>query len=391
MALPVDLIKTKPNGCPKCAGKMKKSENEFINIVKEKSPNIEVLGKYINNRTSILCRCKICNYTWYANPRYLQKEKKRSSGCPKCSNVLKISHEEFVDRVKQINPKIKIIGKYESANKKVLCSCEICNYQWGISPSKLYVGQGCPKCGGKLKISHEEFIQIMNNINPNIEIIGNYKNISTKILCKCKKCNYIWEAIPLHLKNTKHPSGCPNCAGNLTKTHEQFISEMSKRHPDIKVLEKYVNWNTKILCQCKTCSHKWMMSPGKLLRKDSLSGCPSCNQSNGERFIQLFLESNNIKYEKYQKYDDLIGVGEGKLSYDFYLPSYNLLIEFQGIQHEHPIEHFGGEEQFKIQQEHDKRKREYAQKNNIVLLEIWYYDFDNIEQILESRLLKQSA
>lgn len=45
---------------------------------------------------------------------------------------------------------------------------------------------------------------------------------------------------------------------------------------------------------------------------------------------------------------------------------------------------FGGEEQFKIQQEHDRRKREYAEKNNIKLLEIWYYD--NIEQILFKEL-----
>jgi hypothetical protein len=40
----------------------------------------------------------------------------------------------------------------------------------------------------------------------------------------------------------------------------------------------------------------------------------------------------------------------------------------------------------KRQQEHDKRKKEYAQQNNINLLEIWYWDFDNIEQILNNEL-----
>ena len=48
---------------------------------------------------------------------------------------------------------------------------------------------------------------------------------------------------------------------------------------------------------------------------------------------------------------------------DFYLNDYNVAIECQGIQHEKPIERFGGEEEFEIQQEHDKRKREYANKN----------------------------
>ena len=81
-----------------------------------------------------------------------------------------------------------------------------------------------------------------------------------------------------------------------------------------------------------------------------------------------------------------VGVNNGKLSYDFYLPQYNLLTEIQGIQHEKPIEIFGGEEQFKTQQEHDRRKREYAEKNGYKLLEIWYYDYDRIEEILNREL-----
>ena len=71
----------------------------------------------------------------------------------------------------------------------------------------------------------------------------------------------------------------------------------------------------------------------------------------------------------------------------FYLPKYNMLIEYQGKQHECAVEFFGGEEKFKIQQEHDKRKREYAKLNNFILLEIWYYDFDNIEEILHKILM----
>lgn len=68
-----------------------------------------------------------------------------------------------------------------------------------------------------------------------------------------------------------------------------------------------------------------------------------------------------------------------------------LLIEYQGIQHEKPID-FSGKGQdfslksFKLQQEHDKRKREYAKEHNINLLEIWYWDFDNIENILDNTL-----
>lgn len=47
---------------------------------------------------------------------------------------------------------------------------------------------------------------------------------------------------------------------------------------------------------------------------------------------------------------------------------------------------YGGEEQFKIQCEHDKRKREYAKQYNYDLLEIPYNEYKNIENILNNKL-----
>ena len=67
---------------------------------------------------------------------------------------------------------------------------------------------------------------------------------------------------------------------------------------------------------------------------------------------------------------------------DFYLPSYNLVIEFDGIQHFEPVEHFGGEKNFQITQKRDRDKNEYCKKNNINILRIPYWEFDNIENII---------
>ena len=68
------------------------------------------------------------------------------------------------------------------------------------------------------------------------------------------------------------------------------------------------------------------------------------------------------------------------------MPEYNLFIEFQGKQHEAPIDYFGGESRFNTQIENDRAKKDFALQNNIELLEIWYYDYDNIEQILTEKL-----
>ena len=68
------------------------------------------------------------------------------------------------------------------------------------------------------------------------------------------------------------------------------------------------------------------------------------------------------------------------------MPAYNLLIEYQGQYHDGTASN-QTKKQFLQQQEHDHRKREYAKYNNIELLEIWYWDFDRIEQILDEFLL----
>lgn len=119
--------------------------------------------------------------------------------------------------------------------------------------------------------------------------------------------------------------------------------------------------------------------------------CPKCqiSSSKGEQRIEKFLMQNKIEYVAQKKFKELLGTGGGKLSYDFYLPTHNFLIEYQGAQHKRCFDFFGGESRLKNQQIHDNRKREYAKSKNIKLLEIWYYENDKIETILENNLIKK--
>lgn len=57
------------------------------------------------------------------------------------------------------------------------------------------------------------------------------------------------------------------------KTHEQYVKEVAKLHPNIEVLEKYKNAKTKILYKCKLDGHEWHKTPDHVLRGQ---GCPVC-------------------------------------------------------------------------------------------------------------------
>ena len=164
---------------------------------------------------------------------------------------------------------------------------------------------------------------------------------------KCKICGNEWKTSPYHLITKFNPTRCPKCYGNISPTPREFIEKMCKINPNIEILDDYIDSKTKLKCRCLLCDGIFYMKPSHLICGH---GCRHCTSSIGENRIRRFLDMHNIEYEPQKFFDDLKGVKNRVLTFDFYLPRFNLLIEFQGKQHEKPIEYFGGEEQFKIQQ-----------------------------------------
>ena len=237
------------------------------------------------------------------------------------------------------------------------------------------------------------FLDRLNKCNPNTEPLEQYQGRHTKILCRCKIHNRKWNTTPGELYQGH---GCPDCYKERIRkalgwSKYDFTMRLAKVNPDIEVVGEYINIQTGIECRCKKCGYIWYPKPNNLLY-GKITGCPKCQSySKGEDRIKECLESNNIPYIIHKTYSELLGIGGKKLSFDFYLPDYNLLIEYQGQQHEKPTT-FGNmnvdeaQKQFKTQQEHDKRKRDYAKQHGIKLLEIWYYDYNDISKILDDKL-----
>ena len=82
---------------------------------------------------------------------------------------------------------------------------------------------------------------------------------------------------------------------------------------------------------------------------------------------------------------------ESYLPFDFYIPSLNILIEYDGIAHFKPIR-FGGiseeeaKENLKSQKKRDRIKNKFCKKENYNLLRISYLEFNDVELILEKTL-----
>ena len=137
---------------------------------------------------------------------------------------------------------------------------------------------------------------------------------------------------------------------------------------------KYVDSKTKVEIICPEHG-SFLQSPNNHL---SGNGCPLCNISHGEKMISSILTDLKIEYIREYIFSDCINIKP--LRFDFYLPEYNICIEYDGVQHFKPILFWKGEEGFKITVQNDLIKNEYCSKNKIKLLRIKYTE-KNIENI----------
>jgi very-short-patch-repair endonuclease len=110
------------------------------------------------------------------------------------------------------------------------------------------------------------------------------------------------------------------------------------------------------------------------------TGCSKCDEYKFNKIIKKYLDKNDISY-KHQHFFDYSG-----LPFDFYLPKYRMIIEFDGKQHYEPIEHFGGIESYERLKINDRIKNDYCEENFIDLIRIRYDQIDRIYDILNESL-----
>lgn len=73
----------------------------------------------------------------------------------------------------------------------------------------------------------------------------------------------------------------------------------------------------------------------------------------------------------------------GRQSLDLYIPSLKIAIEYQGIQHYHPVEFFGGLQALEKRQELDETKKQLCKENHVRLIE-WPYSLSPTDQNVDS-------
>ena len=235
-------------------------------------------------------------------------------------------------------------------------------------------GQGCRECKRK-KLSNLRKNSLEDTISLFVKKHGDrydYSNIVEYSGCDkqvsiiCRKHGVFNQSS----RNHWNGQGCIKCYNETRHTLfsssiEEFINKSRLVHGDKYDYSKsiYKNNKTKLEILCKIHG-SFFKKPNNHI--NASEGCPNCNSSQGEMRILSILMANNIDFTKQKTYEDCLY--KNKLRFDFYLPKYNMCIEYNGTQHYKPVNFFGGYKQYEEIKIRDDIKKKYCNDNNIRLL-----------------------
>lgn len=250
-------------------------------------------------------------------------------------------------------------------------------------------------CGhqNRLKESIKKKYEYLINTKINgwtfLEIIPpDEKHDSTFAICKCQ-CGTIKEVKLSYVIHGKSKDcGCGRKRTLQEVFTKSLIGQRFGKLVVIEMLDKR-STNDRIMYRCRCdCGNEVNVVGNSLTTNHTLS-C-GCLVSYWNMYIQQFLEKSKIEY----KPEYTIFIDDNYYRYDFYLPKYNLFIEYDGQQHYEPVRFFGNDKDaeyvFLRTQEHDKIKNRYCEENNINLLRIPYWESKNIETIINNCLQRLS-
>ena len=267
---------------------------------------------------------------------------------------------------------------YENSKKKIKIICRYHGVFEQTPNNHLSKNQDCPKCSEKyfeIKTTDEVVSNFKNKHGDKYDYTKvNYKGNKIKVEIVCKEHGSFYQTPNNHLKG----QDCKKCKKMTT---QDFINKSIKIHKK-KYNYQFVEYlNTRMKVKIFCYSHG-IFEQNPYSHLDGV-GCPTCQESKGERIIRNYLDKNGIKYNSQYVFEECIS--KKKLKFDFFLPEKNTCIEYDGRQHFEPVKFYGGIDNFEEQIKRDLIKNEYCIDNNIKLIRISYKD--DIENNLNKCLL----
>ena len=299
-----------------------------------------------------------------------------------CIKGIRITYEEVEDYFLSVNHTLLTTKEeFISTSQPLKIKCNLCdNYEEIILRNfKKRVGYKCRKCYEKQKLKEVE-----NIIKPKGYSLLSTQFVSTKhkLIIRCDK-GHIWKP---NYDSVVKGCQCLKCRDIEVAKRQRITKEELKSRFDmdgyslLSSYEDYENNETKLNVCCPK-GHSYYVT---LSNWTNGKRCPRCKESKGELYIWKYLNEHNIKFETQKRFSGCIHKNE--LPFDFYIESLNVAIEYDGEQHFNENCFGMSSEEFTDLKRRDEIKTQFCKNNDIKLIRIPYFEFDNIDNILNELL-----
>lgn len=374
------------------------------------------LIKYNNEVYCKSCLAGKTNLELHGDWNYCNKDKilattKYNKDNPKIEEVKPNSDElliqNYLDKIKLLEKPVllKVIAEQISCDVKVLISkltkykishnqlmnemfttpCKMCGKS--IEFSKAFCSRLCQSNYKNKKHIFDIKLQELQELQKLLDItmLSYYKDVGTKVKCKCNKCNTVWETMPGNLLNSK---GCPICerTKNMGYSEDVFLDKVKQNSPQFEILDTNYIKNKPSKVKCTECGVILEINKKALRSGVICKYCKSKVKSNPEILIENYLKSKNYNYEYQKTFHNLKGKRGKFFRYDFYLFDYNLCIEYDG--EGHFKSDFYLNKTGVLDYTNDIIKEKYCNDNNIKLLRIPYWERKDMIEYLDLFLVE---
>jgi len=290
-----------------------------------------------------------------------------------------------------------ILSDYIGRHEKILCKHILCGYTWWVEAgaflgNKNKKGSRCPNCCGNIKKTPKEFENEVRSLsNGEFEVLTPYKNAKTKVLVRHLICGVSRMVNPNSFTSFSKAISCPYCNGGTLLSKDMVqkrISELTEG--EYSLLGSYIDCHHKICIKHNPCGTILETTLASMATHKSAPVCTVCySKYKGEALVAQVLCKYDITYVAQKRFNSMKFNGKSTLSYDFYIPSNNVAIEYQGEQHYKPLDFFGGYHVFSNQVKRDNTKKDFANDNGISLVLIPYTvkTVSKVEKILQPYIL----
>ena len=298
------------SGCPSCArvrgtAKRTKSAEEFMAQLKSANPTVEMLEKYVNDRTKIKFRCLECGWEWKVSPGSLL----RGTKCPSCTkNSTSFFEQSILWACRSALPGITVLGRTKEAIGVEL-DVYIPSLRVAFEPSSWF--------WHKAKIFNDKEKRRLCD-EKGISLVTIYSKYpqeekppfhSRCIVAESALSSRDWTEVTEMTKAALMEAGI-DCdlvgwvwvkemaaKNNARMTTKEFVRILNGVNDRVEILGDYMSALDKLPCRCRDCGYEWFAAPNKLLYG---RGCPKCavrqraeaNRYTDEQFKALLAKKN---------------------------------------------------------------------------------------------------